>query len=408
MVNISATLGEGWAGLTAVPLTVAGPKPRASAEKPAPLLPPLLRPLLGRFQHAAGAVALAGRGPQPCRIGIKSLPGGKREEGEEAAEMADDMAADEEADAEATAVADEIGDSQDDIDYDEEEQKRRVARMAEVLEVDEVRAELEREREAIRAELEKKRAEAAAAREAKVERARLVEAEKSERIEKARAAEEHFREQERLEQERLKQERIMAEERTAAEEEAATKAAKAVEEKIQAAEEEIAAVKDKVQEIAVESDPYEDDEAKSADAQEEAPAGEIYNTYKAETIARRLASLQKDVRRSTEMVEEMSIEVSDLEEEYAHATKMLRRAQDRKKDELIRIRSDEAAYAKAQLTDLQQELDILKRELVCKEELLQIYEKRNDMLRREEWSEGRGPIQSMPLADWDYRTEKEW
>ena len=38
----------------------------------------------------------------------------------------------------------------------------------------------------------------------------------------------------------------------------------------------------------------------------------------------------------------MSIEVSDLEEEYAHATKMLRRAQDRKKDELIRIRSDAA------------------------------------------------------------------
>ena len=109
-----------------------------------------------------------------------------------------------------------------------------------------------------------------------------------------------------------------------------------------------------------------------------------------------------------ELMEEMSIEVSDLEEEYAHATKMLQRAQDRKKDELIRIRSDDAAYAKAQLTDMRSELDILRRELVCKEELLLIYEKRNDMLRREEWSEGRGPIKSTPLADWDYRAEKEW
>ena len=71
----------------------------------------------------------------------------------------------------------------------------------------------------------------------RAERERLVEAEKSERIELARAAEEHFREQERLEeeqrvaaeqkaqeekarleQERLEQERIAAEERAAAEE----------------------------------------------------------------------------------------------------------------------------------------------------------------------------------------------
>ena len=79
-----------------------------------------------------------------------------------------------------------------------------------------------------------------------------------------------------------------------------------------------------------------------------------------------------------------------------------------KNEKLIRIRSDDADYAKAQLIDMSQELDILRRELACKEELLLIYQKRSDMLKRKEWSEGRGPIKSLPLTEWDYREEKEW
>ena len=87
---------------------------------------------------------------------------------------------------------------------------------------------------------------------------------------------------------------------------------------------------------------------------------------------------------------------------------MLQRARDRENEPLVRIRGDDASYVKAQLVDMQQELDVLKRELAYKEELLLIYEKRGDMLRREEWSEGRGPIKSVPLADWDHRTERDW
>ena len=312
------------------------------------------------------------------------------------------------------ATAQSISIAEEDSQADEEERKQR-ERIAAVLEVDEVRAELEKEREAIKAELEKKRAEATAAREAKLERER-----------RAQEA-----------------------------------AAKVVEEKIKAAEEEIAAVEDQVQESApavasdtstssgaekddspeeeqeeeedngalalaedrveteIESEANHDDKVSKDLEEEDVPPisiddsfsdteGEAYNTYKAETIERRLASLQKDVAKSSEMVEEMSTEVSDLEEEYAHASKMLRRAQDRKNEKLIRIRSDDAAYVKAQLIDMSQELDILQRELACKEELLQIYEKRSGMLKREEWSEGRGPIKSLPLTEWNHREEKEW
>lgn len=271
---------------------------------------------------------------------------------------------------EATAAAESSNVEEVESHADKEQERKQRERMAAVLKVDEVRAELEKEREAIRAELEKKRAEASAAREAKLER--------------ERAAQEA--------------------------------AAKAVEEQIRAAEEEIAEVEEKVQESApaVASDAAKDDSTEE-DAENDSTfdtdddeAGEIYNTYKAETIERRLAYLQKDVAKSSEMVEEMSVEVADLEEEHAHASKMLQRAQDRKNDQLIRIRSDDAAYAKAQLLDMSQELDILKRELACKEELLMIYQKRNDMLKREEWTEGRGPIKSLPLTEWDHREEKEW
>ena len=300
---------------------------------------------------------------------------------------------------EAEAADDESSRAVEDSQEDEERKQRE--RIAAVLEVDEVRAELEKEREAIKAELEKKRAEATAAREAKLERERMAQ----------------------------------------------EAAAKAVEEKIQAAEEEIAAVEDKMQEsvpvnVSVSGASEKDEEEGSNDAismeekaatepdvqpsekdldevppisSDECPAeiedgeaAETYNTYKGETIERRLASLQKDVAKSSEMVEEMSIEVSDLEEEYAHATKMLRRAEDRKNEKLIRIRSDDVAYVKAQLIDMSQELDILKRELACKEELLIIYENRSDMLKRKEWSEGRGPIKSVTLTDWNHRDEKEW
>ena len=258
---------------------------------------------------------------------------------------------------------------EEDTHADKEQERKQRERMAAVLEVDEVRAELEKEREAIRAELGKKRAEASAAREAKLERERVAQ----------------------------------------------EAAARAVEEQIRAAEEEIAEVEEKVQESAppIASDAAKDDSTEE-DADKESTfdtdddeAGKIYNTYKAETIERRLASLQKDIAKSSEMVEEMSVEVADLKEEHAHASKMLRRAQDRKNDHLIRIRTDESAYAKAQLLDMTQELDILKRELACKEELLIIYQKRSDMLKREEWTEGRGPIKS-PLTEWDHREEKEW
>ena len=280
-----------------------------------------------------------------------------------------DAEADELEKTEATAAA-ESTNVEEDSHADKEQERKQRERMAAVLEVDEVRAELEKEREAIRAELEKKRAEASAARAAK------------------------------LEKERVAQEA----------------AARAVEEQIRAAEEEIAEVEEKVQESApsVASDAAKDDSTE-VDADNDSTidtddddAGEIYNTYKAETIERRLSSLQKDVAKSSEMVEEMSVEVLDLEEEHAHASKMLQRAQDRKNDQLIRIRSDDAAYAKAQLLDMSQELAILKRELACKEELLMIYQKRNDMLKREEWTEGRGPIKSLPLTEWDHREEKEW